>query len=117
MPGESAAARLFCSTPDEFTGATASAIASARAGIDEIKNGGQADAITVLDLFDEATAALSNHRDLAGTVAKAHPDQAMRNAADAAEQEIDKVMTYISLDREVYDALAALDVSGEDAQT
>jgi thimet oligopeptidase len=115
MPGDSAAAHLASSTPDELTNATQAAIATARGHVETVKSGG--DPLAVLDAYDEATTALANLRDLAGTVAKAHPSEPMRNAADAAEQEVDKVMTDISLDRELYDVLAALDLENEDAAT
>ena len=115
MSGDSAAARLASSTPGELAKATEAAIVAARAGIEQVKAGGEV--MAVLEAFDEATAALADIGDLAGTVAKAHPDEAMRLAADATEQAIEKVSTDISLDRGVYDALAALDISGADAPT
>jgi thimet oligopeptidase len=41
----------------------------------------------------------------------------MRDAADTCEQEVDALATELSLDRSVYDALAAIDVDGADAAT
>jgi thimet oligopeptidase len=41
----------------------------------------------------------------------------MRDAAEVCEQEVDALSTELSLDRGLHDALAALDVSGEDAAT
>jgi thimet oligopeptidase len=123
MSGDSRAARLASSTPDELTAATQAAIAAARAGIDAVRaarrtpSAAPTDPLGTLDAYDEAVAALGDMRDLAGTVAKAHPEEAMRQAADAAEQEVDKVLTDITLDRGVYDVLASLDLAGEDAAT
>ncbi|GAA1830833.1 M3 family metallopeptidase [Luedemannella flava] len=116
MSGEFEAARLASGGPEELTRATGAAIATARAGIERFKAAeGAPDAL--LDIFDEANAALSNLRELAGMIAKAHPEEAVRTAADAAEQEIDKVATDISLDRGVYDALAAIDLGAADKTT
>jgi thimet oligopeptidase len=115
MLGESAAAKLASSTPEELTHATQAAIATARANVETVKAGG--DPLAVLDAYDEAVTALVNLRDLAGTVAKAHPSEPMRHAADATEQEVDKVMTDISLDRELYDVLADLALENADAAT
>jgi thimet oligopeptidase len=43
-----------------------------------------------------------------------HPDQMVREAAEKASQQVSAFATALSLNRDVYDALAALDVSGED---
>src|SRR5262245_18785461 len=117
--GTSEAAALAASTADELASATEAAIASARARIAELVAGAGdgASAIALLELFDEASADLSNVGALAGLIAKCHTDAAMRDAADAAEQEISKVMTDLSLDPEVYQALASLDVSAANAGT
>ena len=62
-------------------------------------------------------AALGNTGDRVDLIAVSHPDGAMRDAADAAKQEIAKVLTDISLDRGLFDVISSLDVSGEDAPT
>src|SRR5262245_59835549 len=120
--GPSGAADLAAATADDVAGATEAAISNARERIarlvsraDTLASG--EDAIALLDLFDEATADLGNIGALAGLIAKGHPDAAMRDAADAAEQEISKVITDLSLDPEVYRALAVLDVTDADAGT
>ncbi|HEU0239110.1 MAG TPA: M3 family metallopeptidase [Micromonosporaceae bacterium] len=123
QPGApSGAADLAAATADDVAGATEAAIANARERIAALvaRAGASAsgdDAVALLDLFDEATADLGNVGALAGLIAKCHPDAAMRDAADAAEQEISKVITDLSLDPEIYQALAALDVTSTDAGT
>ncbi|NUR69978.1 MAG: Zn-dependent oligopeptidase [Hamadaea sp.] len=47
----------------------------------------------------------------------AHPDAEVRAAAATVQQDIDKRLTEISLDPAVYQTLAGLDLSGEDAAT
>ena len=110
------AARLASGSPADVATATQAAISTARGGIERFTKA-TGEPAELLDIFDEANAALGNLRELAGLIAKTHPDKAMRDAGDAAEQELDKVATDISLDRDVYDALAAIDVSGLDAAT
>jgi thimet oligopeptidase len=117
MPSDDqSAVNLTVSSPDELGAVAEAAIAEARAGIDAVKRG-DADVLVTLDRYDEAMAALSNIIDPMGLISQAHPDQAMRDAADAARQNLVKVRTDISLDRELYDGLAGLDVSTADAGT
>jgi len=110
------AAHLIVAGPEEIGACAEAAIAEARAGIDTVKGGG-ADALTTLDRYDEAMAALSNAIDPIGLIAQAHPDHANRDAADAARQTLVKVRTDIALDRDLYDVLSGLDVSAIDPAT
>jgi thimet oligopeptidase len=71
----------------------------------------------VLELYDEAMAALDDASSRAGVARHAHPDAAMREAAEAAEQALETLLNDIRMDRGVYDVLSALDLSGEDAAT
>jgi thimet oligopeptidase len=107
---------LTTSTPDAIGEAADSAIAAARAGIDAVK-AGHLSGPDLLDAYDEAMASLGNTANRVDLIAVTHPDAAMRDAADAAKQAIAKVHTDISLDRALYDALAGLDVSTDDAAT
>jgi thimet oligopeptidase len=121
--GPSDAAELAAASADDLAGATDAAIANAREGVARLvaarpAAGTSGDiAVALLDQFDEAVAELTNLAALAGLIAKCHPGAAMRDAADAAEQAISKVMTDLSLDPDVYRSLAALDVSDQDAGT
>jgi thimet oligopeptidase len=110
------AATLAASTPDELARAADQAIETARTRIDRCA-AGQVSGLALLEEYDEATAALTNLRSVAQLVIRAHPEPAMRTAAEAAEQELDKAATDISLDRDVYEALAAVDLTGADAAT
>lgn len=115
-PPASPGSRLAASTPEQLARATAEAIAAARAGIDTV-TAGTLRGEELLEAYDEATAALENARHVAELVSQAHPDPAMRAAADAAERDLDQASTGIALDRRVYDALAAVDLAAADPPT
>jgi thimet oligopeptidase len=116
MSTDASAIPLASSTPQEITDAAEAAIATAHAGIERVRAGGL-DRDDLLEAYDEATAALSNVTDVAELVAKAHPDPALRTAAEEAEQRLRIHATDITLDRGVYDALATLDLAGADEAT
>ena len=67
--------------------------------------------------FDEASRQLDMAGSQSGLVSQASPDSATRVAAEKAVQKVSAFATELSLDRKVYDALAGLDVSKEDAET
>jgi thimet oligopeptidase len=54
---------------------------------------------------------------LAGLMSEVHPDEAIRDAARECEQEVSRFYSDLALDRDMYDALAAVDVTGSDADT
>jgi thimet oligopeptidase len=62
------------------------------------------------------TAANTSHA-LAGLMSEVHPDEVIRDAARECEQEVSRFSSDLWLDRDMYDALAAVDVSGADAET
>src|SRR5690606_34380887 len=110
------AARLATSTPNELTRVCAETIETVRASIERVR-GGMDHGLALVEEYDEATAALSDVGDVCQLVAKTHPDPAMRTAAEAAEQELQKLATDISLDHGVYAALAAVDLADVDPAT
>ena len=69
-----------------------------------------------LEAYDEAMGALGDAAARASVCRNAHPDAKMRDAADHCEQEVDALATELSLDRGVYDTLAAIDLDGADAR-
>ena len=118
MPATPDAARLITCPPDEFRRASEAALAAARTGIERLKAlPAPRKPREALEIFDEATAALSDASARASVARHSHPDAAMRQAAEMSEQEVEKLSTEISLDRGVYDVIASLDVSQEDAAT
>ncbi len=71
----------------------------------------------VLERYNELLAAMSGSNALAGLMSEVHPDEAIRDAARECEQEVEQFRFELLLDREMYDALAAVEVSGADAET
>ena len=71
----------------------------------------------MLEAYDGATAALNDALGRSSLAREVHPDAALRDAARACEQQADALNVEISQDRGVYDALSAVDLSGEDAVT
>jgi thimet oligopeptidase len=115
VPASPDAARLVTCPPDEFRRASEAALGAARSGVERIKTlTAPRNPREALEILDEATAALSDASARASVVRMSHPDASMRQAAEAAEQEVEKLSTEISLDRGVYDVIASLDVSQED---
>src|SRR5688572_2978138 len=112
----SEAAVLATSSPEEIARVAEAAAAQARTLIESVKTSGS-DPLATFDAYDEAMAALGNTSDRVDLIANTQPDEAMRDAADAAKQALAKVRTDISLDRGLYDVLAALDLDGADAAT
>ncbi len=118
MPATPDAARLITCPPEDFRRASEAAMATARSGIERLKAlPAPRNPREALEIFDEATAALGDASARASVVRHSHPDEAMRQASEAAEQQLEMLATEISLDRGVYDVIASLDVSGEDGPT
>ncbi|MCP3142739.1 M3 family metallopeptidase [Pyxidicoccus xibeiensis] len=112
------AARLITCPPAEFRRSGEEAMAAARAGIARLKSLRPPFVVRdVLELYDESMAALDDASSRASVVRHAHPEAAMREASEAAEQALETLGNDIRMDRGVYDVLASLDLSGEDAAT
>src|SRR5689334_14639972 len=101
-------------TPEDFTAGCRRDMDRARAQAARAKASAAADTATTLRAFDAAFAAVGEAASRASLCRNVHPDPRMRDAAEAAEQEVDALSTELSLDRGLYDALAAVDVAGED---
>jgi thimet oligopeptidase len=112
------AARHVTCPPDAFRRASEEALATARAGIARLKTlPASTPPRDVLELFDESSAALDDASARASVVRHTHPEAALREAAENAEQAIENLATEIRMDRGVYDVLARVDLSGQDAAT
>jgi thimet oligopeptidase len=66
--------------------------------------------------YNELLTAAAASNGLAGLLSEVHPDEAIREAARGCEQEVARFYSELALDREIYEALAAVDVSGADAE-
>ncbi len=104
------AARLLTATPARFTAAAQEAMERARgaaARLEALPQGATAE--QALSLWDEATASLGDASAQASVARNAHPDRAMRSAAEECEQALDALATALSLDRAIYDVLLRAD--------
>jgi thimet oligopeptidase len=101
--------------PKDFLDACRADIASARAGMDRLKQmtaGAPADR---LEAYDIAQWTLGNADARAGLAHETHPDKAMREVAETCDQETSALATDFSLDRGIYDALSKIDTKQLDA--
>ncbi len=93
-------------------------IAAAKAAIERmLKVRGARTIANTLQPFDDAGLALEAAAAQAGLAAQVSPDSAIRATAEAAGRRIDAYDTELSLDRRLYDALRAIDLSKADAAT
>ena len=88
-------------------------LARARMFVDDLKaalkSGEQVGPAEVMAVWNDVNIALSNAFAAASLFANVHPDEAVRSRAERAEQDGHMLLTVISLDRELYDVLAAFD--------
>ncbi len=61
--------------------------------------------------WDAVDVALRNVFAVASLLANVHPDEEVRSQAEAAEQDAQRLQTELSLDRELYEVLAGVDVA------
>lgn len=107
---------------ERFTTQCLSGLSRARALRAQIigADGATATARTVdetLTRYNELLTAASASNAMAGLMSEVHPDEAIRDAARECEQACAKFYSELALDREMYDAIVAVDVSGHDAST
>ena len=67
--------------------------------------------------YDDAEMELADMVNEASVLEQAHPDSAMRDSAETAEQRGVSYLTEISLNRKVYDGIRAIHVATADAET
>jgi thimet oligopeptidase len=113
MPPPSTAAAALVTTPAAFESACHADVARARAAAERLAASPRGDA-AALAAYDEAFGALSDAGARSSLCRNVHPEQAMRDAAERCEQEVERVATELSLDRRLYEALAAVPADGLD---
>jgi thimet oligopeptidase len=111
------ASRSLASTPDAFTAGCRDDMARARALADRARALGPHGGLATLEAFDDAFAALGGASARASLARNVHPDAALRDAAEVAEQEVDALSTELSLDRGLYEALLGVKVPADDPVT
>ena len=75
-----------------------------------------APALEVVEAWNDVTLALGNVFSAASLLSNVHPDEEVRTQAEAAEQDAHRLLTELSLDRSIYDVLAAVDPEPLDLQ-
>lgn len=111
-------ARLITSGPEAFEAACRKDLDAARSLRSHLLglNAG-AGQQAILEAYDTLTSHVQLAAARASVARNAHPEAAMREVADACEQEAEKLSSELALDRGIYDALAAVDVSKLDPTT
>jgi thimet oligopeptidase len=87
----------------------------ARTLVERFRGLGGAPASEVVAVWNDVHVALGDLFALASLFCNVHTDAAVREQAEEIEQEAHRLHTAITLDRELYDVLAALDIDGLDA--
>ena len=99
-----------------FAARTEENLAAARALADRLRRTQDPPAPEVLGAWNDIGIALGAVLAPAGLLANVHPEEAVRDQAETAEQEARRLLTDLSLDRELFDVLAAVDSEGLDDQ-
>jgi thimet oligopeptidase len=67
--------------------------------------------------YDRLMRELDRAASATGLIQKVHPDSALREAADRSDRKVSALATEISLDRRVFEAIRAMDLTGADPVT
>ncbi len=106
------ASSYLAGTAETFLSSCRSDLEDAKKRIAAIKAGkAPRDAMTTLQAFDTAVLIVGDAEARAGLAEQVHPAKPFRDAAQVCEQEGNSVLTDITLDKEMYDALASLNGS------
>lgn len=87
---------------------SAAGLARAREIAESLRTDPPADALAVLRLWDDLSLELGNVAAAASLLSNVHPLEEVRTACEAAEAEVDRLVTQLNQDRALYDVLAAL---------
>ena len=103
------------SAHDWLSDPAATGLAKARSLVADLKAAPPADALATLKAWNDVDQALGSVSSPASLFAEVHPDEAVRERADVAGQEVQKLATELGLDRALFEVFAALDPAGLDA--
>ena len=105
-------------TPDSFTKQTERHLANAQQALDRLLAvKGRRTVENTLRPYDDAALEIDAVKSPAGVIVNEHPDDRMRQAADAAMTRARAIEADKSTNRAVYNALAAIDAGREDEET
>ena len=91
-------------------------LAAARDLVHRLKTDAPSDAVDALALWNDVNLALKNAFAVSSLLAQVHPQEAVRTRAEEGEQEAQRLLTEIGLDRHLYDVLSAVDAGRLDEQ-
>lgn len=87
-------------------------LAEARNIVAQLKDGSRRTTVEVLELWNDLQLALASALNPSYLLNETHPDAAVREQAEARVQDTERLSTELSLDRDLYDAIAALPAGG-----
>ena len=106
------ASRYLAGTADSFLASCRSDLDDAKKRIAAIKaSQPPRDATTTLQAYDTAILIAVDAENRAGLAEQTHPDKPFRDSAQVCEQEVSRMLTDVSLDKELFNVLASLDGS------
>jgi thimet oligopeptidase len=109
---------LSSGTADSFVVQCNAGLTEARRLVPEILEvEGARTSDNTLEPYNDLLIAAGGSSALAGLMSEVHPSEAVRDSARKCEQEVSNFISELSLNREMYDALAAVDISKADAET
>jgi thimet oligopeptidase len=91
-------------------------LALARDLVHRLRSAAPADGREVLEMWNGVNLALKNAFAVSSLLAQVHPREAVRTRAEVGEQEAQRLLTEIGLDRELYDVLSSVDPGVLDEQ-
>jgi thimet oligopeptidase len=104
--------------PDDFTARCLAGLERAQALLPGILAApGPRTVENTLEPYNEMLMHTEHTSGQAGLMSAVHPDEAVRDAARTCEQQVDSFMSALRLDRGLYEAFAAIDTTGLDAET
>lgn len=107
---------MLARTSESFLASCRSDLGDTKKRITEIKTSkSPREALATLQAFDTAILIASDAQNRGGLAEQVHPAKPFRDAAQVCEQEANQVLTDISLDKEMYNALTSLDGSKLDS--
>ncbi|HKO14135.1 MAG TPA: hypothetical protein VJV22_19360, partial [Acidobacteriaceae bacterium] len=104
-------------TPQNLTAWVEERLQRVQQAIDRVTTAGPRTLDTTLRAYDDAVAELTLAGSQTGLMHSVCPDKAVRDASEGLLQQISQVAVALSLNRDVYQALAAIDSSSADPAT
>ncbi len=111
---------LVAKSADEFSGSCLSGLEEAKQILPDLLAAGRTGARTVdntLVPYNELSRQVERSAAVASLMRSVHPDQAFRDAAKKCEQAVEKFVSELGLNRELFEAYKGLDLAGLPAVT